>query len=59
VSVHGTFWGFAVIGMSYQNCWFEGRDSKERVVLGSRGRRAGFRCKACDFVGMFGAESPM
>jgi hypothetical protein len=54
VSVHGTIWGFVFVGMSYQHCWFEGIGTKEQVVLGSRLRRSGMRCKACGFVGMYG-----
>jgi hypothetical protein len=59
VSVHGTLAGFLFVGMSYQNCYFKGEDSKEQVVLGSRYRKSGFRCKACGFVGMFGEQSAM
>ena len=59
VSVHGTLLGFLFYGLSLQHCWFKGRDDKEQVVLGSRGSRLGFRCKACGFVGMFGTESPL
>ena len=59
VSVHGTFAAFLFVGFSFQHCWFTGPDGKEQVVLGSRGRRRGFRCKACGFVGMFGEESAL
>jgi hypothetical protein len=59
VSVHGTLGGFLFVGLSLQHCWFQGRDTKEEIVLGSRARKAGFRCKACGFVGMFGDELPL
>jgi hypothetical protein len=59
VAVHGTLVGFLFVGFSLQHCWFKGRDGKEQMVLGSRGRKAGFRCKACGFVGMYGDETLM
>ena len=59
VSVHGTLVGFLFVGFSVQHCFFKPRDGKEQVVLTSRNRRRGFRCKACGFVGMFGEESPL
>jgi len=59
VSVHGTILGFLFYGLSLQHCWFEGPVGKQEIVLGSRTRRPGFRCRACGFVGMFGNESPL
>jgi hypothetical protein len=59
VSVHGTLVGFLFVGFSLQHCWFKARNAKEKIVLNSRGRKSGFRCKACGFVGMYGKESPL
>ena len=59
VSVHGTTVGFLFFGMSYQNCYFQGVGTEEETVLGSRLRRSGFRCRSCDFVGMFGKETSL
>lgn len=50
VSVHGTFLGYLLVGMSYQHCWFKGDESNEEVVLRSKERRPGFEWRACGFV---------
>jgi hypothetical protein len=58
VSVHGTFWGFLLVGFSYQHCWFEpAADGVEDVVIPSGGAKLGWRCPNCGFVGIKGGES--
>jgi rubredoxin len=57
VSVHGTFWGFLLVGLSHQHCWFEPTgDGIEGVVIPSGGAKNGWRCQGCGFVGVQGGE---
>jgi len=57
-SVHGTFWGFLLVGFSHQNCWFEpDGGGAEVVVIPSGGAKDGWRCQGCGFVGIAGGEA--
>jgi hypothetical protein len=50
-TVHGTFWGFLLVGFSYQHCWFEpASGAGEQVVVPSGGSRRACRCPRCGFV---------
>jgi hypothetical protein len=57
VSVHGTFWGFMLVGMSHQHCWFEPDGGAEAVVVPSGRARRGWRCPGCGFVGIAGGKT--
>jgi hypothetical protein len=58
VSVHGTFWGFLLVGLSYQHCWFEpAGGGVEDVVIPSGGAKNGWRCPDCGFIGIAGGEA--
>ncbi len=52
VSVHGTFWGFLLVGWSYQHVWFKGAGDKEEIVVRSGRAKIGYRCPACGFTGV-------
>lgn len=58
VSVHGTCWGFLLIGFSHQNCWFKPAvGGAEELVIPSGGAKDGWRCLGCGFVGIAGGEA--
>ena len=52
VAVHGTFWGWILVGWSYQQLWFQPHLGEERRVLQSGESRQGWRCADCGFVGV-------
>jgi DNA-directed RNA polymerase subunit RPC12/RpoP len=52
VAVQGTFWGWVMVGWSYQQLWFRPRLGEQRRVLESGESRRGWRCADCGFVGV-------
>jgi predicted RNA-binding Zn-ribbon protein involved in translation (DUF1610 family) len=52
-SVHGTFWGFLLFGLSHQHLWFRSgslKSGEEKIIVGSGDERAAHSCPACGAV---------
>ena len=57
VTVHGTLWGFLLVGLSYEHCWFQpASGAEETVVLSSKDSRDACRCLQCGFVAIKAAK---
>lgn len=50
VSIHGTFGGFMLFGLSHQNLYFKSDSGKEIKILGSTISTPALRCENCGVV---------